>query len=642
VRIGINAFEYCDESLFDKNTIPGFSLVDGWLVDLDYDYFEDYESHLSLNGCRGIADTLCPLFDNVESIDIPETVKGIGSGGLFSGPFWFSDLHQISIPGSVEYVGVNALSTSSQELFTTNMETGAIMIDGWIVGLAYSKMKTDFDASTAKGIAELDIFSGTFSQYGQIGELLSFRFPTNTTYIQNGMFQGCTELGRDSSTIIIPESVVHIGDQAFDGCSSLKNIVIPKGVVYIGEDAFGHCDGLTNLFISSSVAYIGSFTGCDHLERVTAPLSLKPLIEAMEIFDEGIVTYYEGDSAQWWNDGYIVTFDANGGTVAESERAVAKGKAVGELPKPVRTGYTFNGWYTKASGGTKVKMTTKVTKDVTYYAQWTANKYAIKFNANGGTGTMKSLAAIYGKNVTLTANAFKRTNWTFLGWATKKDATEAKYTNKQKVKNLTATDGKTVTLYAVWKRNTYTVKFNANGGTGATQKQTLNCGSSVKLAKNAYTREGFTFAGWATTKGGKVVYKNKATVKDLAKNGKSVTLYAVWKPAKWAVGTFSGKGDIGSTNAAKRKTAKVTLTVASDGKISGKFVRKSDKKSFAFKADVFTEFSEGALRVTTTIKYDSKKCDLDIAVAQDGEGGATVAELSVTYKDKEYGVAFLE
>ena len=162
-------------------------------------------------------------------------------------------------------------------------------------------------------------------------------------------------------------------------------------------------------------------------------------------------------TAQWKANGLVVTFDANGGTVEESERVVDKGNAVGTLPEPTRKGYTFTGWFTEESSGTQIKATTKVKKSVTYYAHWTANKYKIKFNANGGTGTaMNTLSATYGKNVTLTANAFKRTNWTFLGWATKKDATEAKYTDKQKVKNLTATDGKTVTLYAVWKRNTYT------------------------------------------------------------------------------------------------------------------------------------------------------------------------------------------
>ena len=259
-------------------------------------------------------------------------------------------------------------------------------------------------------------------------------------------------------------------------------------------------------------------------------------------------------------EGCTVTFNANGGKVEESERIVEKGAQIGELPEPTRKGYGFDGWFTKNSSlGAIIQPTAKVTKDVTYYAQWTANRYAIAFNPNGGTGTMRALSATYGKSVTLPANAYKRTNWTFLGWATEKDSTEVKYADEAKVKNLSSVNHKTVLLYAVWKRNTYTVKFNANGGKGSSKKQLLDCGSSVKLTKNVYAREGFVFAGWATKKGGAVVYKNKASVKDLAKSGKSVTLYAVWYPADWAVGTFKGSGKIGG------KAATVTLTVAAAG-----------------------------------------------------------------------------
>ena len=242
-----------------------------------------------------------------------------------------------------------------------------------------------------------------------------------------------------------------------------------------------------------------------------------------------------------WKPKYKVTAlpaVAGAGTVTGTGRYLA-GKTVTLTATPAK-GYEFVEW---SDGDTNPTRTVKVVaadaERVLYACFYKPPVYKIKFNANGGTGTeMKTFSATYGKNVTLTANAYKRTNYTFLGWATKKDATAAKYTDKQKVKNLTATDGKTVTLYAVWKRNTYTVKFNANGGEGATVKQQVNCGDKTALDANVYDRLGFKFAGWATKKGGAVVYKNKASVTDLAKNGKSVTLYAVWKPWSWAVGTF--------------------------------------------------------------------------------------------------------
>ena len=147
-----------------------------------------------------------------------------------------------------------------------------------------------------------------------------------------------------------------------------------------------------------------------------------------------------------------VKFNANGGSVSPTSRKVASGTAVGSLPKATRKGYTLKGWYTKKSGGTKIKSTTKVKKSITYYAQWTANKYKIKFDKNGGKGTMKTLSATYGKSVRLTANAFKKSKYKFTGWSKKKGGKVA-YKDKAKVKNLTSTNGKTMTLYAVWKKS---------------------------------------------------------------------------------------------------------------------------------------------------------------------------------------------
>lgn len=334
---------------------------------------------------------------------------------------------------------------------------------------------------------------------------------------------------------------------------------------------------------------------------------------------------------------YIVTFSANGGKVGEARRQVEKGAALGELPTPTRKGYAFKGWWTAKSGGAKIKATTKVTKSVTYYARWAANKYTIKFHKNGGKGKMKSLSATYDKSVKLTANAFKRSKHTFLGWAKTKSG-EVAYKNKASVKNLTATNGKVVTLYAVWKPYSYTVKFNANGGKGAATKQTVICGAKTRLAKNVFKREGFVFAGWATTKGGPVVYKNKANVKDLAKKGKSVTLYAVWKPEAWAVGTFSGEAKV------RGKAATATLTVSSLGKISGKFVSTKDKKTYSFSVDEFDGFSKGALRVSAPVKYGSTTYTLDIAVGRlesdDGSGvGGTIAALEISAGGNVYAGA---
>ena len=150
-----------------------------------------------------------------------------------------------------------------------------------------------------------------------------------------------------------------------------------------------------------------------------------------------------------------ITFAANGGQIdyGSSSVLLLSGDYFGyDVPSCHRKGYAFAGWYTKKSGGKKIDSSSKVPSSATvYYAHWKANKYKIAFNKNGGKGSMKTLSATYGKKVTLRANAFKKSGYKFKGWAKKKNGTVA-YKNKAKVKNLTATNGKTVTLYAVWKK----------------------------------------------------------------------------------------------------------------------------------------------------------------------------------------------
>ncbi len=80
--------------------------------------------------------------------------------------------------------------------------------------------------------------------------------------------------------------------------------------------------------------------------------------------------------------------------------------------------------------------------------------YKVVFNANGGKGKMAVQSFTYGKPKKLSANKFKRSGYTFKGWAKSKALAKkgkVAYKNKKTVKNLRK-DGKTVKLYAVWKK----------------------------------------------------------------------------------------------------------------------------------------------------------------------------------------------
>lgn len=160
---------------------------------------------------------------------------------------------------------------------------------------------------------------------------------------------------------------------------------------------------------------------------------------------------------------------------------------------------------------------------------YSAGAYKVKFYANGGTGKMKSQTVKRDVSKKLRANKFERTGYSFVGWNTKKDGSGTSFTDRQKVKNI-AKAGKTVKLYAQWKKKPYRVKFYANGGEGTMKAQKIKRGKTVALKANTFTRTGYAFAGWNTKRDGSgKSYKDTQQVKNLAKAGKTKKLYAQWK-----------------------------------------------------------------------------------------------------------------
>ncbi|MBQ8575355.1 MAG: InlB B-repeat-containing protein, partial [Clostridia bacterium] len=211
-----------------------------------------------------------------------------------------------------------------------------------------------------------------------------------------------------------------------------------------------------------------------------------------------------------------------------------------------KTGYTFNGWGTKTSGGTVFDQGDNTLKptdinanikngdcSTTLYAQWVANSYKIAFNGNGATsGSMSNLAMTYGTAKNLTANTFVKTGYTFNGWNTKADGSGTAYANKVSVKNLTSAKGGTITLYAQWKANSYKIAFNGNGATsGSMSNLAMTYGTAKNLTANAFAKTGYTFNGWNTKADGSgTAYANKVSVKNLTSaKGGTITLYAQWK-----------------------------------------------------------------------------------------------------------------
>jgi len=148
-----------------------------------------------------------------------------------------------------------------------------------------------------------------------------------------------------------------------------------------------------------------------------------------------------------------------------------------------------------------------------------APSYNLSFSANGGTGAMA--AETENATTALTGDAFSRAGYTFAGWNTAPSGSGTAYAN-----GATYAFAANATLYAQWKPNSsYTVSFNANGGTGAMAAETES--TPTALTSDGFTRAGYTFAGWNTAANGSgTAYASGATYAFTA----SVTLYAQWTP----------------------------------------------------------------------------------------------------------------
>ena len=278
------------------------------------------------------------------------------------------------------------------------------------------------------------------------------------------------------------------------------------------DSAYGTLPTPTKTVTGYTVTFKGWYTASSGGTKVTADTVVSTA---------GNHTLY----AQWEQKAntYTVTFNPNGGSVSQTTKSVTYDAAYSTLPTPTRTGYTFNGWYTAASGGTKITETTKVTtaSGHTLYAHWTANKYTVTFDPNGGTVSQTSTTVTYDSTYG-TLPTPTRTGYTFEGWFTaKSDGTHI--TSGTKVAITSAQ-----TLYAHWTANTYTVTFNPNGGSvSQTTKSVTYDAAYSTLPTPTKTVTGYTvtFKGWYTAASG----GTKVTADTVVSTAGNHTLYAQWE-----------------------------------------------------------------------------------------------------------------
>jgi uncharacterized repeat protein (TIGR02543 family) len=213
-----------------------------------------------------------------------------------------------------------------------------------------------------------------------------------------------------------------------------------------------------------------------------------------------------------------VTFNTDGGSAAPDPVTVTSGTTLGsKMPSnPTRTGHTFGGWYTEKDGGDPFIASTEVTADITVYARWIINQYTVTFNAAGGSPDTQTVTVNYNTPLGALLPVPTKDGYTFGGWYTAANGSGDPFIAATPV-----TADRTV--YAKWTINTYTVIFNADGGTPATQTRQVNHDSQIGALPVPTRNDWDTFGGWYTGQDGGGTEFTEDT-----KVTANLTVYAKW------------------------------------------------------------------------------------------------------------------
>ena len=274
----------------------------------------------------------------------------------------------------------------------------------------------------------------------------------------------------------------------------------------------------------------------------------------------GTLTLY----AQWTPGEASLTYDGNGATGGKTDpqNGVTDQKVNVRQNGVTRDGYTFVRWDTQADcRGKAVNPGDKWTLQgsSTLYACWAGVAQTLTYHGNGATGGNTAAQSGHtGDELTTNANGFTRDGYTFVRWDTAKDGSGTAYgEGKNGVGRYTMKPAGN-DLYAIWQANPASIQYRDDyGATGSTPDTTGVTGQDVTIARNGFTRPGYTFTGWA---------RDRRTDPSLQPGGRytltpgTTTLWAQWKadPAHLIYNSNSG-----STSQTRRTDGVVdqTLTV---------------------------------------------------------------------------------
>ena len=222
-----------------------------------------------------------------------------------------------------------------------------------------------------------------------------------------------------------------------------------------------------------------------------------------------------------------------------------------------RPGYTFTGWARdrrtdpSLQPGGRYTLTPGTT---TLWAQWKADPAHLIYNSNSGsTSQTRRTDGVVDQTLTVIANPFTRSGYTFTGWNTQADGRGKAYAagnGFRLVADAKSNPVNTSVLYAQWRINRVALKFDPNGGTGGYPDITVDAFTTVTIPADAkepkVSRPGFRFTGWAMKPtpgaGDTILGPGKGTV-SMPDRG-SITVYAQWAPAMTTLPFTGGQAQV--------------------------------------------------------------------------------------------------
>lgn len=215
-----------------------------------------------------------------------------------------------------------------------------------------------------------------------------------------------------------------------------------------------------------------------------------------------------------------ITFNLNGGYGDFPDITINRLEKIEEpSAKPAKAGNHFKYWALSTDLTKEYNWNNLVSENITLIAVWENFNRVVSFNSNGGTAAPGTIILNVGDCVSdfekmLNENQPERTGYTFEFWATSPTSNVAYNLDLPVTNNLT--------LYAIWRINTYTVSFNLDGGSGSFPNKTINYGSTVSKPAATPTKDGFTFKYWALS-GQTTEYNFSTPVTS------DITLVAIWE-----------------------------------------------------------------------------------------------------------------